>query len=382
MPSKGPSSTSPTTPRVTAGDRIGEWILDAPIGGGAFGTVWRAKHHVWADQLVAVKLPHDPAYVRALRREGVWARKLDHPNIVRPLGFDPFAERPYLVMEYVPGVDLRRLLADKGPMPPESAVAVLLPILSALGYAHDHGFVHRDIKPENILIHERAFEEETGLATEGVVKVTDFGLGAADNAIANAKGAVGQQSIVFSTDLSGEKGAAVAGTLDYMAPEQRNGSDPVDGRADLYACGVLLFEMLTGERPAGTDVPSDVKAGLPKAFDDLFRRSYARLEKRFVTADEFANALKSAASGRVAASEEPVTARTTVNVNGGACPSCGGGVAGDDQFCMHCGTQLVGSVRRCGKCGAFPAPDDNFCMFCGHNLRPPERMRRGTDLRV
>ena len=376
MPSKGSSSDNSSRSALKPGDRVGEWVLDALVGEGGFNAVWRAKHHVWADQLAAIKLPHDAEYVRALRKEGVWARKLDHPNIVRPLGFDPYSERPYLVMEYVPGVDLRKLLKDKGPMPPETAVSVMLPILAALGYAHERGFIHRDVKPENVLIHERAFEDPAGLAADGVVKVTDFGLGAADNAVAMGPNQ-GQNSIVFSTDLAGDRGRAVVGTLDYMAPEQRAGGE-IDGRADLYACGVMLFELLTGERPAGTDVPSDVRSDLPKSLDDVFRRSYARLERRYETADEFAAALSKAVKVPTFATDQPVAK----SVNGGACQSCGGSVAGGDQFCMHCGSQLVSTVCRCGKCGAFPAPDDNFCMFCGHNLRPPELRSTGTDVRV
>ncbi len=374
---------------TTVPERVGEWLLQEQVGGGAFGTVWRARHHVWADQTAAVKLPHDPEYVRALRREGVYAHKLSHPNVVKALGFDPFAEVPYLVMEYVPGLDLRRHLHKNGPMRPADAAAVLRQVLVGLAYAHGQGVVHLDIKPENVLLHETALSGPLEQAGEGTVKVTDFGLGKADNAMLQQGG--GGNSIVFSADLSSPAGQQIAGTLDYMAPEQRRPGATVDRRADLYACGVLLFEMLTGERPAGTDLPSDINKAVPPHLDDAFRRGYARLERRFESAEQFLHAL--AAPGRPSRPKSEWTPRAAEPIDADAaeqqavqlkaaagCPSCQGSIDASDQFCMHCGTQLVQRVRRCGKCGAFPSPDDNFCMFCGHHLRP--KGVAGTDVRA
>ena len=383
-----PKRANNNSANVTVPDRVGEWLLEDQVGGGAFGTVWRARHHVWADQTAAVKLPHDPEYVRALRREGVYAHKLGHPNVVRALGFDPFAEVPYLVMEYVPGLDLRRHLQQHGPMRPADAAAVLRQVLAGLAYAHGEGVVHLDIKPENVLIHEDALRGPLERAGEGTVKVTDFGLGKADNAMLQQGGGGAGNSIVFSADLNSPAGQQIAGTLDYMAPEQRRPGAAVDGRADLYACGVLLFEMLTGERPAGTDLPSDINKAVPPHLDDAFRQSYARLERRFATAGQFLQALAPPARPtRAAAAAAPewtprppeptgpndavAADQQAVQLKAAAgCPSCQGSIDAGDQFCMHCGTQLVARVRRCGKCGAFPSPDDNFCMFCGHNLRP------------
>lgn len=375
-------NTNPLAGRRTghAGQRIGEWLLEEQVGGGAFGEVWRARHHVWADQLAAVKLPTDPQYVRALQREGIHAHKLEHPNIVRPLGFDPFAEQPYLVMEFVPGADLRRLLRQ-GPLQPKQATAVLRQVLMALEHAHAHGIVHRDIKPENILLHERGLSGSTGFDAEGTVKVTDFGLGKANNAAEQA--IAGARSIVFSADVGGGAGAEqfkqIAGSLEYMAPEQRGGGD-VDGRADLYACGVVLYEMLVGDRPAGTDLPSDVNKHVPAWLDDAFRHSYARLERRFGSAADFLEALRPAltAAGHVTVIPSNVATQIGLGVASapGSCPSCHGRVENGDQFCISCGHQLVGLVRRCGKCGAFPAAGDSYCIFCGNDLRP--RMGHGS----
>jgi serine/threonine protein kinase len=148
-----------------------------------------------------------------------------------------------------------------------------------------------------------------------------------------------------------------------MAPEQRSGS-AVDARADLYACGVVLYEMLTGEKPAGTDLPSDLNKQVPKNLDEVFRRSYARLDKRFASADEFIRALPGAPSQQPSSPPiQPPAAAAAAQ-----CPRCHGSIEKSDQFCMHCGVQVVASVKRCPQCGAFPDPTDQYCIFCGQAL--------------
>jgi serine/threonine protein kinase len=344
--------------------RVGEYVLQDRIAAGTFGEVWRAHHHVWADQLVAVKIPTDSQYLRNLQREGVAMYGLHHPNIVRPLGFDPFADPGYLVMEYVPGTSLRTLISQRR-LEAGEAVAILKQVLAGLSHAHAKGVVHRDVKPENILVHEKGLSE--GFATTGTVKVTDFGLGKSSS--------VGAGSIAFSAVMNDPASKEIAGTLDYMAPEQRSGAGAIDGRADVYACGVVLYEMLTGERPAGTDLPSDLNPAVPKMIDEAFKRSYARLDKRFASADDFARAL-----GPSAISPPPLVAPARITQlpvappvpwslsNRHNCPQCRGAVDGNDQFCMHCGVQLVENVRRCPQCGAFPDASDHYCIFCGQAL--------------
>jgi len=355
---------------VEINQRISEYVLETRVGAGAFGEVWKARHHVWADQLVAIKIPTDPQYLRNLQREGAAIHGLVHPNIVRAMGFDPYANPPYLVMEYVPGTSLRPLVANRV-MKISDAVSVMRQILAGLSYAHSQGLIHRDVKPENILVHERALKD--GFASEGVVKVTDFGLG-------KAKAAVGVGSIAFSQSTNSAGGREIAGTLDYMAPEQRTGSVEPDARCDLYACGVVLYELLTGERPAGTDVPSDLNKDVPKYLDDVFRHSYARLDKRYQSADEFAKALGSPALGSPAPGSPAPAARVALPTfgiagsigvakpSGSACPQCHGTIETGDQYCMNCGVQLVNEVRRCRQCGAFPDQTDMYCVFCGAEL--------------
>jgi hypothetical protein len=134
---------------------------------------------------------------------------------------------------------------------------------------------------------------------------------------------------------------------------------------------VVLYELLTGERPAGTDVPSDLNKDVPKFLDDVFRRSYSRLEKRFASADEFVAALSAMSPPPL--SNVSMTQAIAPRGLGGDfahCPSCRREIDGHDQFCMHCGVQLVAQVRRCTRCGAYPDLTDQYCIFCGETLSP------------
>jgi serine/threonine-protein kinase len=351
----------------TANQRISEYVLEQQIGGGTFGEVWRAHHHVWTDQAVAIKIPTDPQYVRNLQREGVAIHGLVHPNIVRAIGFDPYADPPYLIMEYVPGANLRGLIQQRKATP-QDAVAVLRQVAAGLAYAHKQGLIHRDVKPENILLHERAFTD--GFGAEGVVKVTDFGLGKA------TASTVAAGSIAISQSLTSAEGKGIAGTLDYMAPEARSGAD-IDARCDIYACGVILYELLTGERPAGTELPSDLNPKSPKYLDEVFRRSYARLDKRYANAEELGKALALIGPPPLRTTPPPLPYGGSPPLSHPGqrsgrtyCPQCQQPVQPGDQFCMLCGMQLVDKVRRCHKCGAYPDPADKYCMFCGETLTP------------
>jgi serine/threonine protein kinase len=266
---------------VSAGLRIGEFVLDEKIGQGAFGEVWKAHHKAWTDQLAAVKIPTDPAYVRHIQSEGFSLNRLAHPNLVRVIGFDPTGTPPYLISELVEGSSLRQVLG-KGKLSVLHAVAIMRQVLAGLAYAHAQGVVHGDLKPSNVLIEKNA--DASGYEGDGVVKLADFGVGRISAAVPTS----GASSSLFRGDRSGS-----VATLAYIAPEQHDGAAP-DAKSDLFACGVILFELLTSERPAGAESPSELNPDVPPSLDGVFRHAYARRERRFASAVDFLAALNQA----------------------------------------------------------------------------------------
>jgi serine/threonine protein kinase len=345
--------------------RVSEYMLEECIGGGTFGEVWRARHHVWDKDYVAIKLPTEPEYVRYLQREGIVVHGLRHPNIVRVIGFDPFAETPYLVMELVRGPSMAQVIEqNKKNLPVDTALTVLRGVLRAMEAAHAANVIHRDLKPGNVLLN---LEDRplAGLTVEDV-KVGDFGLG--------VKNEESLRAIAQSASLARED--QLVGTLAYMAPEVRDGKLKPDARSDLYSIGVMLFEMLTGERPAGAELPSTVRSDVPAALDDVFRRLYAGHERRYETARAVLEALTSQAGPRRPDGQRgglpipPARSAQSVarNAANGICPSCNQPIAGGDQFCTQCGHQLVPRVRRCPSCQGYPGAHDQYCIFCGNAL--------------
>ncbi|MFQ5490705.1 MAG: serine/threonine-protein kinase [Phycisphaerae bacterium] len=333
------------------GDRINNFLLEAPVGRGSFGQVWRARHHM-LDQVVAIKIPTDAQYVRNLQSEGVAIHGLKHPNIVRALDLDPYSDPPYLIMEYVDGPSLRQVIdANRQGLPLSAVLTIMGGLLSALEASHTAGLIHRDVKPANILI-RCPLERIADIGPEAV-KVTDFGLGRA--------GDVTTASLMQSGSLLTEGGQDISGTIAYMSPEQKEGRS-VDGRSDLYSCGIVLFEMLIGERPAGTEMPGSLRSDIPSFVDDVFRRSYTRVERRFRSAAEMAQALK---PPRLAPGPPPIPGRSGLQTQ---CTRCGQRADADDQFCIHCGHQMVAMVPRCAACQAFVNRDDRYCIFCGAKL--------------
>ncbi len=354
------------TSRPQAGDRINNYLLDEQIAAGSFGEVWKAHHHVF-NEPVAIKIPTDPQYVRHLQREGMAVHGLRHPNIVRAIDLDPYADPPYLIMEYVDGPSVRELIeAHPDGLPIEAVVAILSGTLSAAAAAHEAGVIHRDIKPANILVAGGADLVAGGTdlsdLTPVQVKVTDFGLGRLNEATAD--------SMIQSGSISTQAGQRIAGTLVYMSPEQRDGQD-IDTRSDLYSVGVVLHEMLTGVLPQGTDLPSSIRRDVPRWLDDLFERSYTRRDHRFGSARQMQEVIERywTPAGDWGRSEvrEPVSIKQVGTW--WHCANCDGVVSRDDQFCTHCGRQLVAHVPRCPSCHGFVGRTDDFCILCGMDLR-------------
>jgi len=346
---------------LSKGDRIQNYLLEQCIGAGSFGEVWRARHHMFGD-LVAIKVPTDPQYVRNLQREGVAAHGLNHANIVRAIDLDPYGDPPYFIMEYIDGPSLRQVIDHyKKNIPISSAMTIMQGVLQGLTAAHGAGLVHRDIKPANILLNVAMASLDSVSAS--TVKVTDFGLGQAHG--------VTTQSMMQSGSLQAGDGRSVAGTLAYMSPEQKEGRE-VDARSDLYSCGIVLFEMLTGERPVGGEKPSSLRPEVPAHLDGVFERCYTRRDARFASAtDMLAAMMERPVLDEMVPSLAPPPRPVRAHVSSGAklkCVQCHRIVEADDQFCIHCGQQLSAAVPKCHACQKFVRVNDRFCIHCGVDL--------------
>ncbi|MDQ3915253.1 MAG: PASTA domain-containing protein [Actinomycetota bacterium] len=263
----------------------GRYRLIARIAGGGMGEVYRG-HDVLLDRAVAVKilqpsLAADPELVERFKDEARAAARLTHPNIVAVHDWgeaDPYTY--YMVMEFVPGTDLRDLLVGRGSLAPAQAAEIMASVCDALAAAHAAGVVHRDVKPENVLI-----------ARSGKVKVADFGI-----------------AVVADADRT-MPGGGIPGTLRYLSPEQAAGQE-ASAASDVWAAGAVLAELLTGRPPqqgSGADLlrrrsvepaaaPSALDPTLPAALDEIVLRACA-LEPadRFPDASEMAQALRRAA---------------------------------------------------------------------------------------
>lgn len=231
------------------------------LGRGGMGAVYKARQKQ-LDRIVALKiLPpgigEKPTFAERFTREARALAKLHHPNIVTLYEFGEAGGLFYFLMEFVDGLNLRQLL-DAGNMGEREALAIVPQICEALQFAHDQGIVHRDIKPENILLDRR-----------GQVKVADFGL--AKIIQAGNETPAEDQTPSSSPDLS--MAGKVMGTPSYMAPEQTGHPDAVDHRADIYALGVVFYQMLTGELPVGRFAPPSRKVQIDVRLDEVVLRA-------------------------------------------------------------------------------------------------------------
>ncbi|HVU04375.1 MAG TPA: protein kinase [Polyangiaceae bacterium] len=286
------------------------------LGAGGMGEVYLAKH-VLMQKPVAIKVLHREMtahgeVVQRFEREAVAAGRIDHPNVAAASDFGRLPDGSfYLVLEYVAGRSLRDLI-DAGPLPFERALGIGEQVTLALVAAHAAGIVHRDLKPDNVMLVENADGKDH-------VKVLDFGIAKLDEPRAE----------------SGEGKAltrigAVMGTPGYMAPEQALGQ-AVDARADLYALGVLLYEMVAGRQPFEaeelaqivakqlTEAPAPLPAGVPPWFSALVTDLLAKTAaERPASASEVLDRLRgegaarAAAAGSVTGLEPAVSARTVL----------------------------------------------------------------------
>jgi serine/threonine protein kinase len=293
----------------------GRYKILAAMASGSMGAVYKAER-IPVGKLVAIKFLHasyakDSEFLARFERETRVMSKLAHPNCVSVVDFGVWDGAPYLVMEYVAGTTLRALL-DEGPLAPERALKLCKQIASALAHAHAQGVVHRDVKPANIMISQE-------LGTGDHVRILDFGL-------ARLRGNVGRDATQANV---------VVGTPNYMAPEQTIGGGTIDARTDIYAVGVVLFEMVAGVRPftaddtmqllgmhRGAPVPQLtekmlIPVPLPVGLQDLIEQAMAKApDDRFQTALDLTEAIDalSASQSRPVVMDPDAVASTLLDV--------------------------------------------------------------------
>ncbi len=276
-------------------ETLGKYEIKRQLGKGAMGTVYEGWDPI-IERRVAIKtvnLPDasDPETEEALarfRREAQAAGRLTHPNIVGVFDYGETGDVAYIVMEYIDGPPLKNLLDKQERFTIPNTVRIMDDLLAGLQFSHDRGVVHRDIKPANLM-----------LTSGGQAKIADFGIARIESSSMTQAG-------------------TVLGTPAYMSPEQIMGQ-VVDARSDIYSSGVLLYQLLTGERPfeggmsaimhkalnTEPPLPSQISVTAPAAFDAVVRKAMAkRPEDRFANAADFAVAIRNAADGRALVEEE------------------------------------------------------------------------------
>ncbi len=288
------------------GKSLGRYHILEQLGEGGMATVYKA-YDTRLETDVAVKVIRTEnlapsALERSLKRferEAKALARLTHPNIVKVTDFGEDEDKPYLVMEYLPGGTLKQKLGK--PIPWNESISILLPIARALDFAHRQNMIHRDVKPSNILI-----------TADGEPMLTDFGIAKI-------------LDLEETADLTGT-GMGI-GTPEYMAPEQWTGK--TSAFSDQYALGVVFYEMLTGRKPYSADTPaaillkqateplprpSQFTRDLPEKVEKLLLKALTRNpEDRYASMAEFAKALESAASGQQPPASEQTPKRKTTS---------------------------------------------------------------------
>ena len=264
---------------IHPGDQLDHYRIEELVARSGMASIYRGTDLENGRQ-VAIKIPHpdveaDPALFDRFHREEEIGEKLDHPGVMK-VYTDENRSQVYMVMEWVGGRLLRRILRDQGKLPQKRAIHLTIAICDALDYIHRNGVVHRDLKPENIMVDE-----------DDHVKLIDFGIA----------GLSGARRLTFG------KLSQVMGTPDYIAPEQVKGKRG-DARTDIYALGIMLYEMLTGKTPfTGPNAfaimndrlvnspipPREANPDIPPELQEVIYRALEREpQNRYSTANEFA----------------------------------------------------------------------------------------------
>jgi beta-lactam-binding protein with PASTA domain/tRNA A-37 threonylcarbamoyl transferase component Bud32 len=280
----------------------GRYQLIGLVGGGGMAQVYKARDNVLG-RTVAVKVlreqyTNDAQFVARFKREAQAAANLAHPNIVNVYDVGQDGDLYYIVMEYIPGDNLKAYIRRSAPLTTDKAIAIAIQILAGLEYAHRSGLIHRDIKPQNVLI-----------APDGTVKVTDFGIA---------------KSV---SDLGLTEAGMALGTAHYFSPEQAKG-ERVLPQSDIYAVGVTLYEMLTGHIPFESDnvmglafkhisepprPPRQLNPSIPMRLDAIILKALAKeASDRFASSAEMEKALRAVQAGGQQPTMEVPVARPSV----------------------------------------------------------------------
>ena len=280
---------------LQSGDQLDHYRIEGLAALSGMASIYRATD-LRSGRAVAIKVPHlevesDPLFYDRFKREEEIGKRLDHQGVMRVFD-DEDRSRVYMVMEWMDGRPLRQVLTEEKKFPPERAIRIALKICEALEYVHRNGVVHRDLKPENIMVD-----------SEDQIKLIDFGIA----------GIAGMRRLTFG------KLTRTMGTPDYVSPEQVR-SKRGDARSDLYALGVMFYEMLTGEVPFQGDNPLVVlndrllnhpvppreldPAISPQLQEIIYRALERNPENRYASAGEFAKDLSNPDSVGVAEREE------------------------------------------------------------------------------
>ena len=255
--------------------KIGDYVITGKIGQGGIAEIFKGRQESLnrdvAIKILAADLTNDPDIVRRFERESMVIARLNHPNIVHVIDRGKAGNRYYFVMEYVDGTSLREVInSDRVEL--KTKLDMMIGVCKALDYAHKNGVIHRDIKPANILIDR-----------QGNPRVADFGIA----------------QIIGPPDGELTSSEAIMGTMAYMSPEQKVSSTNVDQTTDIFAMGIVLYEILTGRRPDGRfKLPSELNPIISADYDAIVLKCLAQEPKdRYQTAVELKDALLNVIDG-------------------------------------------------------------------------------------
>jgi len=255
--------------------RIGNYVVTGKIGQGGIAEIYRGHQESLgrdvAIKILFTKLSNDPEIVRRFERESMVIARLNHPNIVHVIDKGIAGGRYYFVMEYVDGTSLREVI-DSNSITTKTKLEMIAQSCKGLDYAHRNGVIHRDIKPANILVDK-----------SGNPQIADFGIA----------------QIIGPADFEMTSADVIMGTLAYMSPEQKVSSTNIDQTTDIYAMGVIIYEILCGKKPLGRfKLPTEINNEIDQAFDNIISKCLAQEPMdRYQTAVELKDAILEAIGG-------------------------------------------------------------------------------------